>query len=293
MSGEIVTIAPGKLYALVNPFELDGRVTSYASDARGFAPANSSVYVEGDRAIFVETSFSVHEASLVAQLRSVLPATATVSLFPPRLGEFDSICNERPVVEHFTVDALYGAHLNGTHWIDFRPDYNPPDRPLQSDKIDHLELRIVAAHDTVNVDPAGTRKLDAFHPVLRLLLTHWLYDEQTRSLFTSDVFTHVWRATEAGPWVVTSPEDGASFEGMRDHLLGARYWWLAGARTEPIRRGLADVFERYEIDTILPSFGCILQGRRVVERHYDVLQQVLAELGAATEAPRAVSSGTP
>jgi hypothetical protein len=68
MHGEVVALAPGKLYGLVNTFALDGRVTSYAPDARGCASANSYLFVEGDEALLVESGFAAHERSLLAQM---------------------------------------------------------------------------------------------------------------------------------------------------------------------------------------------------------------------------------
>jgi hypothetical protein len=39
--GGIAALAEGKLYALQNPFALDGRVSSYPASARGYSVANS------------------------------------------------------------------------------------------------------------------------------------------------------------------------------------------------------------------------------------------------------------
>ena len=72
---------------------------------RGHTVANSYVFVEGDRALLVDTSYSVHEEGLLAALEEVLPPGAELELFPPRLGEFDSVCNVVPVVERFGVQA--------------------------------------------------------------------------------------------------------------------------------------------------------------------------------------------
>ncbi|HYW61319.1 MAG TPA: hypothetical protein VE909_12375, partial [Xanthobacteraceae bacterium] len=54
-----------------------------------------------------------------------------------------------------------------------------------------------------------------------------------------------------------------------------RYWWLEGAPTDSIRRGIGDVFDKYDIETVAPGYGCILRGRKVVERHYRMLDEFL------------------
>lgn len=281
MHGEVVALTPAKLYALVNTFPLDGRVTAYAPDARGAASANSYLFVEGDQALLVESGFSVHERSLLAQLDAVLDPATRLSLLPPRLGEFDGVSNTRPIVDHRTVDVLYGPMLNSTHWVDFRPEHRPAGSPVGDGRMERVEFRMLGNPDVIELGP--DRRLDVFHPPLRLLVTHWMYDAGTRTLFTSDAFTHMWRGDDRGPWVVDSTRDGISAEALRAHLLATKFWWLQGARTEPIRRGLRAIFEERDIEVVAPSFGCILVGRDVVRQHYELLQAVLE--GLAQEPP--------
>jgi flavorubredoxin len=184
----------------------------------------------------------------------------------------------RPIVDRFDVEVLYGPMPNSTHWVDFRPEHRPAGSPVGDGRMADVEFRLLGADERLSVDPGGKRQLEVFHPPLRLLLTHWVYDAETRTLFTSDAFTHMWRSSERGPWVVDSTGDCISAEEMRSHLVATKFWWLPGANTEPIRRDLAEIFARYEIDTICPSFGCILRGRDVVIQHHELLQDVLEAL---------------
>ena len=46
--------------------------------------------------------------------------------------------------------------------------------------------------------------------------------------------------------------------------------------TDSIRRGITGIFEKYDIETIAPGYGCILSGRNVVARHYQMLDDFLA-----------------
>jgi flavorubredoxin len=111
---------------------------------------------------------------------------------------------------------------------------------------------------------------------IRLIATRWLYDRATRTLFSSDMFTHVWRDSQNGPWIVTeSDNDSTSLSDVRSFMLNTRYWWLEGAPTDSIRRGIGNVFDKYDIETIAPGYGCILRGRNVVARHYRMLDEFL------------------
>jgi hypothetical protein len=92
------------------------------------------------------------------------------------------------------------------------------------------------------------------------------------------MFTHVWRARADGPWVVTDDDDTTSARELRSFLLNTRYWWLEGAPTGSIRRGIANVFDKHDVETIAPGYGCILRGHNVVARHYQMLDEILKRL---------------
>ena len=115
--------------------------------------------------------------------------------------------------------------------------------------------------------------------VLRLPPTVWLYDASTRALFTSDAFTHVRRPSEDGPWIVDADGDTTTMQDVSDHLARGRFWWLQGADVAPLRRALAAVFERLDVEVVAPSYGCVLRGRDVVRRHHELLQGALRRLG--------------
>src|SRR5215470_2587382 len=111
---------------------------------------------------------------------------------------------------------------------------------------------------------------------IRLIAPRRLSDRTTKSLFSSDMYTHVWRDTETGPWIVTEADnDPTSTADVRSFMLNTRYWWLEGAPTDSIRRGIDAVFDKYDIETIAPGYGCILSGRKLVARHYRMLDEFL------------------
>ncbi|MDR0357899.1 MAG: hypothetical protein LBJ87_00325, partial [bacterium] len=241
--------------------------------------------------LLVESGFSAHERSLLAQLDAVLDPSTRLALLPPRLGEFDGVSNTRPIVDHRTVDVLYGPMLNSTRWVDFRPEHRPAGSPVGDGRMEEVEFRMLGNPDVIEL--GRDRRLDVFHPPLRLLVTHWIYDGATRTLFTSDAFTHMRRSDDRGPWVVDSTRDVISGQALRAHLLATKFWWLRGARTEPIRRGLAAIFEDRDVEVLAPSFGCILVGRAVVRQHYELLQTVLEELAQEPPIVGLPSAGCP
>jgi flavorubredoxin len=268
-AGGIASLADDELYALQNPFALDGRVSSYPASARGFAVANSYLLTQPDSAMLIDTGFGKDEPVIRAQIESLIAPRLPLSMFPLRLNEFMSINNVESFAAHFNVDTCYTSNIDAALWFDFGA------KDEGRDILKSMKVTAVTRADTIELGKGG-RAIDVMQAPIRLIATRWLYDRATRTLFSSDMFTHVWRDTAAGPWIVTEADnDPTSQRDIRSFMLNTRYWWLEGAPTDSIRRGIGNVFDKYDIETIAPGYGCILRGRNVVERHYRILDECL------------------
>jgi hypothetical protein len=287
MSSEITALAEGKLYALSNSYELDGRVTTHPVDVRGYAPMQSYLLKEGDRSLIIGTGLSIHQQQVLDQLDSLV-GSSQLSIMPLRF-DFTGLCNARPIADRFDIEYVYQTPTRGdvpSEWLNIRPEF-PADA---SDGLLGAANRVMHTGVPIPIDPAGVRNLDLVVPPLRLLPNNWVYDETTRTMFTLDTFTWIWRSHDDGPWVVTDQdEDPTTLETLKHYLFHNRYWWLPGASTSRIRRALAEFFERYDIENIAPDWGCALKGASVVSRHYQLLDDVLA--AAEDETPLGVDVG--
>ena len=80
-TGGIAELAEGKLYALQNPYPLDGRVSSYPASARGFSVANSYLLKQPDEAMLIDTGFGKDEPVIRGQVESLIaPGLAAVAV---------------------------------------------------------------------------------------------------------------------------------------------------------------------------------------------------------------------
>ena len=268
-AGGIASLADDRLYALQNPFTLDGRVSSYPSSARGFSVANSYLLTEPDAALLIDTGFGKDEAVIRAQIESLITPGLPLSIFPLRLNEFMSINNVESFAGHFNVETCYTSNIDAALWFDFGT------KTEGRDILKSMKVTAVTRADSIQVGNGG-RTIDVMQAPIRLIATRWLYDRTTRTLFSSDMFTHVWRNTETGPWIVTETDsDSTSMHDLRSFMLNTRYWWLEGAPTGEIRRGIDAIFDKYDVETVAPGYGCILRGRKVVARHYRMLDEFL------------------
>jgi flavorubredoxin len=279
----IMTVAEGKLYAFQNPFALDGRVSSYPESARGYSVANSYLLTQSDAAMLIDTGFGKDEPVIRAQIESLINPGLPLSLFPLRLNEFMSINNVATLAGVFNVETCYTSDVDAALWFDFGTETEGRD-VLQS-----MKVTAVTRADTIQLGKEN-RVIDVMRAPIRLIPTRWLYDRATRTLFSSDMFTHVWRNAQKGPWIVTEADDGStSLQDMRSFLLNTRYWWLEGAATDSIRRGISNVFDKYDVETIAPGYGCILCGRNVVLRHYQLLDEILKACDKSVVVPRYIT----
>jgi flavorubredoxin len=268
-SGGIAALAEGKLYALQNAFALDGRVSSYPASARGFSVANSYLLKQPDAALLIDTGFGKDEPVIRAQIESLIVPGSPLSLFPLRLNEFMSINNVESFAGHFNVETCYTSNIDAALWFDFGA------KTEGRDILESMNVTAVTRSDTIQLGKQG-RPIDVMQAPIRLIATRWLYDRATKTLFSSDLFTHVWRDTPTGPWIVTEADnDSTSERDLRSFMLNTRYWWLEGAPTDSIRRGIDAVFGKYDIETIASGYGCILRGRNLVARHYRMLDEFL------------------
>src|SRR5215475_13053864 len=268
-AGGIAALAHGKLYALQNPFALDGRVSSYPASARGWSVANSFLLTETDAALLIDTGFGKDEPVIRAQIEQLIAPGLPLSLFPLRLNEFMSINNVESFAGHFNVETCYTSNIDAALWFDFGA------KAEGRDILKSMRVTAVTRADTIRLGKLG-REIDVMQAPIRLIATRWLYDRATRTLFSSDLFTHVWREAATGPWIVTDADNDPTSTGdIRSFMLNTRYWWLEGAPTDSIRRGIGEVFDKYDVETIAPGYGCILHGRNVVARHYAMLDEFL------------------
>ncbi len=280
----ITELAGGKIYALHNTFPLDGRVSAYPLSARGHAASNCYLLYEEDGALLLDTGYAAHERSILGQLGSIIDSQTPLSIFPLRLNEFMSVGNAMAIAKRFNVVECYSSMPDVAEWLEFET----VDSGGGSNDLPALPTTLLGPLENLQVGRGGNRPIEAFSAPIRLIGTRWIYDEGARTLFSSDMFTHVWQDDAGGPWLVEDDGKAGETAFVRSFLLNTRYWWLEGAETGSLRRGVADVFARCDIETIAPGYGAILRGRALAERQFSVLDEILRNLDRSAVEPQYV-----
>ena len=229
---------------------------------------------EGQAATLIDTGYADAEGDVVEQLRIALPQGAGLTVFLTR-AEYEGIGNVGAVhaavgIEHLIAGGIanifdgYAEVAGFTRRWDERTfvDRVPPGQSL----------------------PVGSsRRLEVLSAPLRILATFWVFDRVSKTLFTSDAFGHTSLASREGSVVIDSVEsDASTYESVREHML-AKFAWLAHGRTQAVSAGLRRVFEERDIQVIAPMHGCVLSGREVVNRHYELVQAIISEAKPGAE----------
>jgi len=283
--GPIETIVPGKLYALQNVIKLDGRVSSYPANARGYTVSNCYLIKEGDDAVLLDSGYTAHVRSLLAQIDSLLEPDATLSVYPLRINEYMSVCNVEAIAARFNVIQCYSGNPDAALWVDFG---GRSDAAGSAGKSYSLKTTLVARKQTLHLGRDKSRAIEAFQAPIRLIGTRWIYDGATKTLFTSDSFSHEWSDSAAGPWATYATDNTTTPDHIRSFLLNTRYWWLQGGNTEALRTKISDVLSRYDIENLAPGYGRVLRGRELVERQFAMFDDVLRGLDRGLVAPHYV-----
>jgi flavorubredoxin len=282
-SGITQELAAGKLYALQNTIRLDGRVSSYPASARGYSVSNCYLLKQPDAAWLIDTGFGGDEASLRAQIESLIPRTLPLSLLPLRLNEFMSIQNIDPFTLYFNVKECFTGNPDAAFWFDFGAGSDSGQNTL-----DRLNITTISREETIPIGGQG-RPVVVYQAPIRLIATRWIYDAATKTLFTSDMWTHTWGETPDGPWIIQDGDDDPTdFDHVRSFLLNTRYWWLEGVDTAKLRKGIDKILSKHDIETIAPGYGCILRGKKTVAKHMHLVDDVLKSLDKSVAVSRYV-----
>ena len=65
---------------------------------------------------------------------------------------------------------------------------------------------------------------------------------------------------------------------------------MAGRRRAPpkLRKGIDKILSKHDIETIAPGYGCILRGKKTVEKHITLVDDVLKSLDKSVATSRYV-----
>ena len=259
MSVDPLVIVPDKLYRVGGCIPMDGRASWAPKAATGYQPCNTYVFAGADMLI-IDPGIPWVEADVLSGLRQVLSPDARPRVFLTR-AQMDCCGNLTKVSSEYAIQEVFTGGLR-----------NP------FDAFDDAAAATVGWSPDSIVQRSPTEAgLEVHNVALRMLSTFWGYDRETKTLFTSDSFTHVTVPNaDDVPVVSADTDDSCTIDDVRAHML-ATFWWLQYAEKRAIRDDIVRFFDAREVEIIAPGRGCVIQGREAVSRHVEMVLAVLAE----------------
>ncbi|MFL2931657.1 MAG: hypothetical protein ACJZ47_02490 [bacterium] len=265
----ITELSDGKIFALQNTFPLDGRVSAYPSSTVGYSCSNCYLLYENDGALLLDTGYSSHEEIILQQLSSILEPNTPLSIFPLRINEFMSVGNAMAISKEFNVVQCYSHVPDMSFWLDFET--------TESKKAKLIPTTVLKFPSEIKIGE-NNRTVDAFGAPIQLIATRWVYDETTKTLFTSDTFAQFSQENPEGPWIIEENKKSNSYNFTKSFLLNSRYWWIEGANTLPLIKDINEIFKNFEVQTIAPGYGSIINGKKLVNEEFSTLIQILEDM---------------
>lgn len=268
---EVVALVPDRLYLLGDSVELDGRISWVPERARGWQPMNCYVLREAGSVLVIDPGPAVFRETVADQLETIVAAGTPVSVLVTR-AEPDTTGGLGEIARRFPVERLYAG--GGPNPFDSFEAIGELDTAGRRERI---QLERTAAGFSVPVGPG--RGVEILRPSIRLLATWWGYDEPTGTLFTSDAFGHTVQPRSDGPRLLTGEDPPPRPAEVVAHL-GAKFGWLAHARTAVPRESTRDLFAGRAVTRIAPSHGLVIEGPQAVRAHLDAMDAALSTLSS-------------
>src|SRR5919201_4117488 len=220
-SPDLFEIVEGKLYGVGGKIPLDGRASWAPAGATGYQPCQAYL-LRGDEDVLVDPGIAAVCGQVMSGLSQLLEDGAPLRVFLTR-AQLDCVGNIGEVASRYELVDIFTGGL-----------FNPFDQ-FDAAAANDREKR--AANITVTrsgEDPP----LEIVATSLRLLATFWGYDAETRTVFTSDSFTHVTvDEPTATPVTDSTVADRSTRDDLEGHLFST-FWWLPLADRRAIVDGL-------------------------------------------------------
>jgi flavorubredoxin len=261
-ANDVFEIVPGKLHRLGGIAPNDGWLTWVPPGVAGYAAFNCYLLTAPDRALLVGTGPAAFATETVNAVRR-LTSGKTLSLVILR-NEPEVLGGLSLLMAEMTPASYY--YMGGGGIFDWIEDI----RPVGSRTIalrDTVPMIVPAPDQTVAIAPG--RQLEFLRAPFRVMGLWWVYDTETKSLFTEDTFCHVHLPTADTPVALMADDvitDVITVETVVQYLL-MRADWLAGGLTAPIRDAVAKVFEERRVENICPARGRPIVGHALVKKH--------------------------
>jgi hypothetical protein len=267
-------IIPGTLFAATGWLRADARPVSWIPPGLpGWLPVSAHVLRDGGDWMAVDTGLALHWPQVEAALAQTVAGTTRRRMVNTR-REQDCMANLAAIVARFGIAEIpYVGVLNPVEMTDV----------LEGDEA-QARIQAMAPVRAIRIEvgqvvEVGRLRLEPLRVQLRLLATNWFYEHVTRTLFTSDSFGFLTRASADAP-LVRAPGEAPIAADDIARMLSAKFDWLLGIDPAPILADLDAIFAARPVDRLCPCYGCAIEGADAVAEALARMKDAIAMLAA-------------
>jgi len=277
LPASVTEICPGTIYAVGGTLPADERCGAWIPrDVRGFIPFQCYVLRDAGQFLMLDGGLPVHRAEVRAGIEALIGGSHERRFMMTR-RELDTILNLPWIAHDFKFHTLYcGGDLSPIDFFEKMDDVSFDEQ---------IKTLVDTPFDFLKPGPLGNigrLELEMLRGALMVLPTFWFYEKTTRTLFTSDCWGFLPKASaDASP--LRTPSDAELSSEWVEKFLSMKFDWLASIDNAPLAADLQAVFAGRVVDRICPTSGCIIEGRAAVER---LVGQTLDALKTLAKRPR-------
>lgn len=256
-SAQLLGDGPGAVARLGGLAPIGPDVSWCPPGVAGWQPVNAYLIRRGGSAVLVDTGVGMHAVEIRAQLRSLLEPGTRLSVVLTRT-EMECCLNLPAIESEFAVDQVWytgGITVPVTHATARRVN--------------------VDAGTSLDLEVAPGIELQLHSPLLRLLPVLWVGDPVSRTLLTSDSFSHLLTAADGTP----VPYDVATLQAFHDLKFGWIADAVAPADIAAIGAHVREVVAEQDWRVIGPTYGAPVVGREAVRTQAEHLAAHLEGVG--------------
>ncbi|GAA3658171.1 hypothetical protein GCM10022237_17840 [Nocardioides ginsengisoli] len=223
----------------------------------GWQPVSAYLIRRGGSAVLVDTGVAMHADEIVAQLRALLAPGTRLSVVLTRT-EMECCLNLPAIERELAVDRVWytgGITVPVTH--------------AEAHRVN------VDAGAFLDVEAAPGLEIRLHSPLLRLLPVLWVGDLASRTLLTSDSFSHLLTDASGTP----RPYDAATLRAFHDLKFG----WIADAVAPEdiaaIGAHVRELVAEQDWAALGPTYGAPVVGRDAVRAQATDLATYLEGVG--------------
>lgn len=281
----VLTLVEDRVFAIGGSVSLEHTPIFVAEGTTGWMPFQCYVVQDGDARLIVDTGLPSLAATVRDGLDRLVGPDGSCAVFATR-REVENLDNLSWILRRYSVETFYMiighmiAPLGAVTFFDELDDAH---------EVAMAEAHI-AANEEVPIewirrpDPVklGSRTLVPVRSPIAILSTYWLYDPDSGTLFSSDLWGFLPADAPGGPERAARSPGQVTVERLQAHIE-AKFDLLCGTDTTWIRDALRKIAREHRIERVCPSYGCIIEGRDAVD---DLIEKTIVAVERVGRRPR-------